>query len=205
MQLQSPDPTHDFFPFPFFFFFFNYFRLPSIYFAIYRHTYRTYLYKLCNTDEPTHPRVGHLARLPLFILTHPSHACLRAQIAFYMNVVLDISCASLYLRALSHTISHILSLSFSLYHAYIISLDCIVSRQLFVTYVMCALCLHVYLSFVKTLFTFISFYTLLSAIFLVDYGVFFPVFFLQLVVAHLNTISLQWTTVMNATLLCNVS
>lgn len=41
----------------------------DICFAIYRHTYRIYLHKLCNTDEPTLPRVG--PRTSLLRASHP--------------------------------------------------------------------------------------------------------------------------------------
>lgn len=66
----SSGPTHDIsfrlFPPPFF-------TLLSfaidICFAIYRHTYRIYLHKLCNTDEPTLPRVG--PRTSLLRASHP--------------------------------------------------------------------------------------------------------------------------------------
>lgn len=192
---QSPDLDARFSPFLFFFFLITFVchRYTSLYIDI--HIEYTYINCVTPTSLRSHAQDHvHLARHPPFILKHPSHACLRAD-CVYMNAVLDISCASLYLRALSHilflSLSRILSLSFSLYHAYIISLHSIVSRQLHVCDV-CDVCLvsDVCLLFVKTLFTFISFfYTLLSAIFLVDYGV-FPVFFLQPVVARLNTISL---------------
>lgn len=105
------------------------------------------------------PRVGpHLTRFLPFILTHPSHACLACRLRLHERSFRYIVCFTLLSCSFSHIL--ILSLSFSLYHAYIISLHCIVSRQLhmFVTYVMCALCPHVCLLFVKTLFTFISFF-----------------------------------------------
>lgn len=74
------------------FFFLHYFRLPSIYFAIYRHTYRIYLHKLCNTDEPTLTRrttyiLSHHPISVFIALTQQSHACvhlarLHEQVAF---------------------------------------------------------------------------------------------------------------------------
>lgn len=94
----------------FFHFFLPLFKLLSfaidIYFAIYRHTYRIYLHKLCNTDEAYAPprRTTYTSSCP--VLSHPSRFLILSRILHVARLVrartlrlrehrfLDIPCAA---------------------------------------------------------------------------------------------------------------
>lgn len=164
--------------------------MPSIYFAIYRHTYRTYLHKLCNTDEPTHPRVGHLARLPPFILTHLSHACLRTDCVLHERSFRYIVCFTLSSCSFSHYLAHSLPLFLSLSRVYNLA-----GLHSFATAVcdVCDVCLVfacISLFCENFVYVYLFLYTVICNFFGWLWRFFSCFFFLQPVVAHLNTISL---------------